>query len=141
MNAAGGPEFKSKLDGVSVTTEKMTDYGDPDRASSNADSLQRRSDVLMIVGPGSSTAAQRALPHYLQANPPIPVILTMETNPALYTLPARDEDRVPPVFRLFPTDDNQAKVAANFIANQQAKSVWVVEDTSNPTYSQYLART
>jgi branched-chain amino acid transport system substrate-binding protein len=140
MNAAGGGEFKSKLGDVTVTTEKMPDYGDPDRASSNAEELQHRSDVLMVVGHGSSTSSKRAVPHYLQAEPPIPVILTTETNPALYSPPTRDEDRVPPVFRLFPTDDNQAEVAANFIAKQGAKSVWVVADTSNPTYSEYLAR-
>jgi Periplasmic binding protein len=145
MNAAGGGEkFESnvgELGDVTVLTEKMPDYGDPERASSNAEELQDRSDVLMVVGHGSSTSSKRALPHYLQADPPIPVILTTETNPTLYTPPTRDEDRVPPVFRLFPTDDNQAEVAAKFIAKQGARSVWVVEDTSNPTYSEYLART
>jgi branched-chain amino acid transport system substrate-binding protein len=75
------------------------------------------------------------------ADPPIPVILTTETNPALLPPPAPGDDRGPPVFRLFPTDDNQAKVAADFIAAQGATSVWVVEDTSNPIYSEYLART
>jgi branched-chain amino acid transport system substrate-binding protein len=145
MNAACGGEkcgySMGELGGVPVLTEKMSDYGDPERASSNAEELQRRSDVLMVVGHGSSTTSKGALPHYLQADPPIPVILTTDTNPALYAPPPRYEDWVPPVFRLFPTDDNQAERAAKFIADQHAKSVWVVQDTSNPTYSEYLART
>jgi hypothetical protein len=31
-------------------------------------------------------------------------------------------------------------MAAKFFADQHARSVWVIEDTTNPTYSQYLAR-
>jgi ABC-type branched-subunit amino acid transport system substrate-binding protein len=137
---AGG--YRSALDSaISVQIETRNDFGDPDKAQTIAQELVRRSDVLMVVGHVYSTPTQRALPIYLQADPPIPVILTTETNPGLLPPPAPTDDRVPPVFRLFPTDDNQAKVAADFIATQKAKSVWVVEDTSNPTYSQYLART
>lgn len=141
MSSAKDGDFGSKLDGVTVTTEKLNDFGDPERANSVAEDLQGRSDVLMVVGHGSSTCTQRALPHYLQSDPPIPVILTTETNPGLYSPPGPNEDRVTPVFRLFPTDDNQAQVAADFVAKEGAKSVWVVADTSNPTYSQYLAST
>jgi ABC-type branched-subunit amino acid transport system substrate-binding protein len=140
--AAGGGDFKPSLDGATpIKTEIRSDLGDPDKAKGIAQELVRRPDVLMIVGHGSSTSSQRALPIYMQADPPIPVILTTETNPALLPPPPPLDDRVPPVFRLFPTDDNQATVAADFIVNQGAKSVWIVEDTNNPTYSQYLART
>jgi hypothetical protein len=43
-------DFKSDLDGVPVATEKLNDYGDPDKADRLADDLQDRSDVLMVVG-------------------------------------------------------------------------------------------
>jgi ABC-type branched-subunit amino acid transport system substrate-binding protein len=147
--AAGGgagTEFKSKLAGIPVATEVLDDSGDPEQARTLAHKLVNRPDVLMVVGHGSSTVTKRVLPIYMgtepstRAEPPIPVILTTETNPALLPRPARKEP-VPPVLRLFPTDDNQAEEAAHFIADdQKAKSVWVVEDTSNPTYSEYLAR-
>jgi branched-chain amino acid transport system substrate-binding protein len=142
LTAAGAGPFRSTLDSsIPVQTEIRNDFGDPEKAQTIAQELVRRPDVLMVVGHVYSTPTQRALPIYMQADPPIPVILTTETNPGLLPPPAPTDDRVPPVFRLFPTDDNQAKVAADFIATQKAKSVWVVEDTSNPTYSQYLART
>jgi branched-chain amino acid transport system substrate-binding protein len=96
----------------------------------------------MVVGHGYSTTTKSALPNYLGADPPVPVILTTETNPTLVpSSPNRTgEVVVPPVFRLFPTDDNQAAVAAKFFADQGATKVWVVQDTANPTYSEYLAR-
>jgi len=141
IKAAAAGDFKSKQGNITIKIDTRNDLGDPEKAQSIAQELVRRSDVLMVVGHGSSTSSKRALPVYLQADPAIPVILTTETNPALVSPPAPTDDRVPPVFRLFPTDDNQAKVAADFIAKQKPKSIWIVEDTSNPTYSQYLART
>lgn len=140
MQAVANGSFKSDLGNISVSTEILDDSGDPDQAAIIAHQLAQRRDVLMVVGHGNSTDTKRALPIYMEADPPIPVLLTTETNPALLPAPPPDDDQVPPVFRLFPTDDNQAKTAADFIANQGAKVVWVVEDTMNPTYSQYLAR-
>ena len=135
--AAAKGDFKSKRNNITIKTDRRNELGDPEKAQSIAKELVRRPDVLMVVGHGSSSSSQKALPIYLQADPPIPVILTTETNP---NLSAQNDDRVPPVFRLFPTDDNQAKVAACFIAKQNPKSVWIVEDASNPTYSRYLAK-
>lgn len=140
LEAASAGVFKSDLGDISVSTEIRDDSGDPDQAANIARELSGRRDVLMVVGHGNSTDTKRVLPVYMEADPPIPVLLTTETNPALLPPPAPDDDYVPPVFRLFPTDDNQAKTAADFIASQGASVVWVVEDTMNPTYSQYLAR-
>jgi len=140
LQTAAGGDFKSALGDITVKTEVRDDSGDPEQAAIIARDLAGRPDVLMVIGHVYSTVTKRALPIYLGANPPIPVLLSTETNPALLPPPAADDDRVPPVFRLFPTDDNQAETAARFIASQGGSKVWVVEDTSNPTYSQYLAR-
>lgn len=140
MEAAAAGAFKPDLGGIPVTTEILDDSGDPDQAAMIARRLVRRNDVLMVVGHNNSTDTKSALPIYMEAVPVIPVVLTTETNPALLPPLAPDDDHVPPVFRLFPTDDNQAKSAADYIASQGGRVVWVVEDTMNPTYSQYLAR-
>jgi ABC-type branched-subunit amino acid transport system substrate-binding protein len=96
-------------------------------------------DTLMVVGHLTSTASKSALPHYLHATPPIPVILPVETNPEL--LPPDYKSTYYPVFRLSPTDEEQAKEAARFVVNNSAKAIWVVEDsTENPVYSHYLAQ-
>jgi branched-chain amino acid transport system substrate-binding protein len=93
----------------------------------------------MVVGHLYSTPTKSALPNYLNADPPIPVILPFESSPDL--LPPRiPEDIYYPVFRLSPTDDKQAEKAADFVANHGAKAVWVVEDALNNVYSNYLAR-
>jgi hypothetical protein len=127
---------------VTVKTELIDDYGDPQQAEAISRELATRPDTLMIVGHGYSTTSKQALPNYLGADPPIPVILTTETNPNLVpsSPPSAGNVSVAPVFRLFPTDDNQAAIAAKFLAYEHAASVWVVQDTSNPTYSEYLAR-
>lgn len=139
LEAAAQEKFTPLAD-TDVIAETRDDFGDPEQAKTIAEELVNRSDVLMVVGHVYSTVTKRTLPVYMKADPPIPVILTTETNPALLPPQALTDDRVPPVFRLFPTDDNQAQVAAEFVGKQGARSVWVVEDTSNPAYSQYLAR-
>ncbi len=59
------------------------------------------------VGHVLSSTTKAALPIYMKTDPQIPVILTTETNPQI--LPARDDpDQEFPVFRLSPTDDDQA---------------------------------
>jgi len=140
MKAAAGGSYESIGD-VAVKSETIDDYGDPQQAATIAQELANRPDVLMVVGHVYSTVTKSALPIYLKAKPPIPVILTTETNPTLVPSPAKGSSEIgPPVFRLFPTDTDQAIDAAKFFCDQHAKSIWVVEDTTNPTYSEYLAR-
>jgi ABC-type branched-subunit amino acid transport system substrate-binding protein len=99
-----------------------------------------RPDTLMVVGHFSSTATKAALPAYLRAaRPKIPVIMTTETNPNL--MPPKAGDSYDPVFRLSPTDDEQAIVAAGFAMDKGARAFLVVEDQTNPVYSQLLTRT
>ena len=128
------------LDGVNLELEKVDDLGDPLNARRVASEISRRSDALLVVGHIYSTQTKEALPVYLQeANPPVPVILTTETNPAL--LPPRvKKGTYYPVFRLSPTDDDQADKAAQFAISQGATTFWVVEDISNPVYASYLAQ-
>lgn len=99
--------------------------------------LSERNDTLMVIGHTSSTASLHALPNYLSTNPPIPVILPLETNPEL--IPPEVRTTFAPVFRLLPTDDRQAEKAAEFMLEQKAKSIWVIEDAvTNTVYSRYL---
>ena len=131
--AAKTGEFPTDLGGIPIKTDVLDDSGDPEMAAGIAQQLAARSDVLMVIGHVYSSTTKRALPIYMQADPPIPVILTTETNPAFLPTPSPGDDHVPPVFRLFPTDQDQATKAAGFVESQHAKSVWVVEDVSNPT--------
>jgi ABC-type branched-subunit amino acid transport system substrate-binding protein len=138
LDAADG-NISDSLNGLSVKVTVRDDFGDPDKAAAVAEEVVRRSDVLMVVGHGTSTATRRALPIYLHANPPVPVVLTTDTNPRLYSPTPPNDPTVTPVFRLFPTDVDQAREAAEFISKQNPRAVWVIEDTGNPTYSHFLA--
>ena len=106
-------------------------------AQLTAETLAARSDTLMVVGHFTSTATSKALPVYLGQAAPIPVLLTTETNPNLTKF---DGEATPPVLRLWPTDEKQAEDAADYAA-EKGTTFWIVEDAStNPVYSQYLAR-
>ncbi|MDQ6702020.1 MAG: ABC transporter substrate-binding protein [Pseudomonadota bacterium] len=126
-----------QIGGVDVAIEPV-ESSEINAASVSSD-LAKRNDALMVIGHFTSTATQSALPNYLHADPPIPVILVTETNPQL--LPWDYKEMYYPVFRLSPTDDEQAKRAAKFIHDRNAKAIWVVEDVvTNTAYSNYLAQ-
>jgi ABC-type branched-subunit amino acid transport system substrate-binding protein len=126
------------LNGVPVKFEELDDSGDPAIAHSIAAQLAKRNNTLLVVGHVLSSTTKEALPIYMNANPPIPVILTTETNPQI--LPSStDPDQEYPVFRLSPTDDDQAKCAFEFARKQHGTKFWVVEDAGNAVYSRYLA--
>jgi branched-chain amino acid transport system substrate-binding protein len=135
MDAANDGTFNVQFGTTTVKTEVLNDSGDPQQAELIAQQLVAKPDTLMVIGHVFSSSTKRALPVYMRAAPPIPVILTTETNPTLL-----QGVQVPPVFRLFPTDEDQAKTAAEFLDSQHAKSVWVIADVSNPTYSDYLTK-
>ncbi len=124
------------IDTKSVKIEKRDDKGDPHDAEQIAQEIAARNDTLLVVGHVFSTQTQAALPYYRGAQPPIPVILTTETNPNL--LPKRvSAGSCPPAMRLSPTDDDQAIRVASFAA-EKAKNFWVVADIANIVYSRYL---
>lgn len=129
------------LDGVPVALHRRSDFGDEETARRLAAELARKPDTLMVVGHVWSSQTRAALPAYMEdASPPIPVILTTETNPNLLP-PVRDgDDRYFPVYRLSPTDDSQARLAAESAKRLKARAIWVVEDGANRVYSEYLAR-
>ncbi len=126
------------LNNVPVKFEAIDDSGDPAIARSVAAHLAQKNNTLMVVGHVLSSTTKQALPIYMDAKPPIPVILTTETNPQI--LPSStDPDQEYPVFRLSPTDDDQAKSAFEFARKQGGTKFWVVEDPSNMVYTKYLA--
>ncbi len=128
------------LNGVQVELQKVDDMGDPVNAQRIAATLAEKRDTLMVVGHVFSTQTREALPAYLQkADPPIPAVLTTETNPNILP-PKTVKGDYYPVFRLSPTDDAQAQTAARFALSRGAKGFWVVEDVTNPVYANFLAR-
>lgn len=127
------------IHGVSIKFDEIDDSGDPAIAKSVAMRLAKRDDTLMVVGHVLSSTTKEALPVYMSATPQIPLILTTETNPQI--LPERaDPDQEFPIFRLSPTDDDQALSAYEFAAQtQKAEKFWVVEGSNNAVYTRYLA--
>ena len=130
--------LKAKIDGRAVTVEERADTGDPKAIRDIAMRLAERRDTLLVVGHMRSTATKEALAVYLNQVPPIPVILTTETNPDLAP-PHRPGDPNYPLVRLSATDRAQARDAVVFALAKGKRSFWVVEDTFNPVYSHYLA--
>ena len=127
------------IDGVYVNMQVQDDQGDPAAAQRIAADLAGRKDTLLIIGHFQSTSSKQALPLYLDAKPPIPVIMTTETTTNILPAPPNPATHYP-VFRLSPTDDVQARAAFNFARKHGAKTFWVVkDDLANTTYSSYLA--
>src|SRR5262249_10059576 len=129
-----------KVNDVDVQLEQVDDLGEPTNAQRISEALAVTNDTLMVVGHVASTQTRAAIPAYLlKANPPVPLIMTTETNPNL--LPPRASPQTYyPVFRLSPTDDDQAKKAVEFAMSKGAKTFWVIEDPTNPVYANFLAR-
>ncbi len=128
-----------KIDGIPVKSE-IVNYSRIEEVEEISKRLTNSRETLMVVGHFFSTHTEIALPNYLNADPPIPVILTTETNPKL--IPAEiEEDDSCPIIRMSPTDKEQAETAAEFaIKNRKASIFWVIEDTENKVYSHYLAQ-
>jgi hypothetical protein len=128
------------IDGVPVEVVERSDHGNLLQALDVSERIARQSDTLMVVGHMSSGRTEKALPAYLNADPPIPVILTTETNPELVPVKIKHEV-YRPVLRLSPTDKEQVKTLTRMISASKAKAIWVVQDLSkeNLTYSEYLA--
>jgi ABC-type branched-subunit amino acid transport system substrate-binding protein len=128
-----------RFDDVPLRVTRMDDHGDPADAARIAARISRStSDGLMVIGHITSSQTKAALPIYLAAKPPVPVILPMETTPDLAP-PKSQRAGYYPMLQLSPTDDQQAQAAAEFLSTRKAKAVWVVEDIDNSVYSNYLA--
>lgn len=123
-----------------VNVKYLQDMWEPERAFEISQRLARRKDVLMVIGHFASSTSREALKNYLVAEPPIPIILTTETTPYLIpeSLVERSSDL--PLFRLWPTDKEQAESVADFATATGDEVFWVVEDRwKNTVYSHYLA--
>jgi ABC-type branched-subunit amino acid transport system substrate-binding protein len=125
------------IDTKPIKIEKRDDKGDPHSAEQIAREIAGLDDTLLVLGHVLSTQTKTALPYYQGAKPPIPVILTTETNPEL--LPQQVSAKLcPPAIALSPNDDKQVETASRF-AVSRANNFWVVAGTKNHIYSQYLA--
>jgi branched-chain amino acid transport system substrate-binding protein len=126
-----------KINGIKVEADSIKcGLNDVKRVSGK---LAKAKDTLMVVGHFYSSHSEAALPNYLEATPSIPVILTTETNPRI--VPEEFTKGNCPIFRLSPTDNQQAETAAKFaIESAKCSTFWVVQDTENPVYSQYLSQ-
>jgi len=132
-------EHLPRFGDLPLRVTRMDDHGDPADAARIAARICRgASDALMVIGHVTSSQTKAALPIYLAAKPPVPVILPMETTPDLAP-PKSQKVGYDPILQLSPTDDQQAQAAAEFLSTRKAKAVWVVEDTDNSVYSNYLA--
>lgn len=128
------------VDGVPVKLHLQDDQGDAVVGQRLAQDLAKRDDTLLVIGHFQSTTSKEALPLYLAAKPPVPVILATETTTNLLP-PKSYPDQHYPVFSLSPNDDVQAQTAFNFAVAQGAKNFWIVQDDmSNTVYSSYLAQ-
>ncbi|MFX0138908.1 MAG: ABC transporter substrate-binding protein [Candidatus Hodarchaeota archaeon] len=127
-----------EINGKKIEIVDKNDKGDPDRAKEISVELAKDNKTLMVVGHFYSTQTKAALPAYLEQDPPIPVIMTTETNPEL--IPSKFADSYCPILLLSPNDDDQAQTAAEFaIFKDEASVFWVIEDVSNRVYSSYLS--
>ena len=130
-----------ELGGVTLKVDPQDDHGDPDQAKRIAAKLAHGKDTLLVIGHINGSQTKLALPSYLGAKPPVPVILAVETTPNLAP-PKVGRSTYDPIFRLSPTDDRQARSIVLFIKNAKKEpAVWVVVDTDNAVYSNYLAST
>lgn len=127
------------IQGIPVRLKVQDDQGEPDFAARIAAGLSKRDDTLLVIGHFQSSSSKAALPLYMDADPPIPVILTTETTANI--LPAANRPHTYyPVLWLSPDDDSEVRAAFDFARGKGAKAFWIVQDDlANPVYSSYLA--
>lgn len=125
--------------GIPVRLKVQDDQGEPDSAKRIAADLSTRDDTLLVIGHFQSSSSKQALPIYMDARPPVPVILTTETTTNVLP-PTPNPETYYPVLRLSPDDDSEARAAFEFAQRKGAKTFWIVQDDlANPVYSSYLA--
>lgn len=133
---------KASIDDIPVSLQRVDDKGSIENAKKLSEKLVERSDTLMVIGHMTSSKSLVALPAYFQAEPPIPVILPVETNPNVIPPIISENRQYYPVLRFSPTDREQARTAAQlaFEKRKDAKAFWIIDDATNFTYSRFLTR-
>lgn len=102
-----------QIDDVDIVVEDVDDKGST--SVSTAKDLANREDTLLVIGHVSSQRTIDALPIYMQAQPPIPLIATKETNPDLLRKVSGCKGPLDcPLLQMSPTDDQQAVDTINF---------------------------
>lgn len=107
-----------QIDDVPITLETTEDLGE---ASTTAKRIAAEKDVLLVIGHVYSQRTIDALPTYMGADPPIPVIATKETNPDLLSTSPKCTNLGCPLLQMSPTDDEQARDGLDFAFTQLPK--------------------
>lgn len=124
--------------GVPVEAEVVDDLGTADGARQVSRLIAARNDALLVVGHVMSTDTKAALPNYVQASPPLPVIATRETSPDL-TMCCRAVSGLCPIIRMSPTDTDEARDLVAYAVAQGKRRFLVVAGDVNAEYALPLA--
>lgn len=129
------------LGDIPVVFKEKNDFGFERGARRAAEELVAADDALMVVGHFASSRTKAVAETYLGAEPPIPMLLPTETNP--HVIPPGGSDEYRPVYRLSPTDDQQAALAARYLVQRGCERIVALDDrslspTDNNIYSRYL---
>jgi potassium-dependent mechanosensitive channel len=123
INALGG------ISGRPLVIEAFDDAGDEDKASTVSEQIGERSDIVAVIGHGSSLTSRAAAPNYQLYK--VPAVTPTATNPNVTKLNTW-------YFRIIFNDDLQGKVLAHYIRSVLGyQSVAIVHDTT--PYSRTLA--
>jgi ABC-type branched-subunit amino acid transport system substrate-binding protein len=123
---------------ISVTIEN--DRGEKAEAVRLAKAAVDNSRVILVIGHLQSSIMAEVIEIYAQHQ--MPVIMPVPTNPKLTNRSYRN------IFRMPPSDDEQAKVASVFLMTHQIArgtsrgpiaKIAVLKDAGNPVYSDFLA--
>lgn len=149
-----GFRAENKISGLTID-DVPVEIEDRDDSTADAADAARlvasRDDALMVVGHVYSQRTISALPVYMGADPPIPLIGTKETNPDLLGTKAAaicsEAGRDCPIVQMSPSDDIQARDQVKFaeteLRRRNATKVLVFlilqqVNTDNSAYSDYL---
>jgi branched-chain amino acid transport system substrate-binding protein len=128
------------IDGKEVIVAEESDGGDPAAAGKLATELARRDDTLLVIGHVLTQSTLSALPSYMAAEPPVPVIATRETHPDLLKkVPnCKDPQVYCPFMPMSPTDTDQAQTAVEFALSRNSRKFLIVK-ANKPRNEEYAA--
>jgi ABC-type branched-subunit amino acid transport system substrate-binding protein len=131
--------LEPRLGNVPVEITIIDDRGTPAGAQSASRVVSQSDDALLVIGHVISTDTIAALPTYVGASPPIPVITTRETSPEL-KCPQQPAEC--PVLRMSPSDADQARDMVDFAVKKHRPGAKfaIVGGDYNSTYALALAK-
>lgn len=134
---------KLRIDGREIEVEEVDDHGEISEAKDVAADLSKRPDTLMVVGHVLSQSTLNAVPAYMSAKPPVPVIATRETSDDLLrdvkSLQCKHLDVYCPLLPMSPTDADQVETAVAFLNRQNSKSFLLVVEENHHNAEHYAS--